>query len=628
MKTHWKPLQLGPIATLMTAILLSGAFTVLCLWCQPNRLLEVTEVLTAQPLLIVLNALPVGLLILAFTFLFHNVFASAAVVGGCCAALSVANRIKIEVRNEPVVPRDLALIKEVYNAASSYDIHWPKKVIVVILAAVLLTAAAAVFIRCKPFPSVLKRWWGRVLACLACLAVLFGLVKTVYASDKLFNSFHTTNSYNFTIVFNELGFPYCFTHNATTYTVDKPEGYSRSEAMSWETGDATGLGEKVHVIMVMDEAFSALTDEPVFRFAEGDDPLANLHALQNDPHAITGRLVVPGFAGGTANTEFDVLTGMQTNALSANTTSALRAVNRNLDSLFRVFGADGYRTSFFHPGDDWFYNRENVYRWLGAETTRFIDEMQNIRYKGWWPSDDYMAQQIEEEFETAVANGQYLFNYTTTIQNHMSYVATKYGEDYTFAPVSTSASHSEAVQTMVDVYVDGLRDADAMLGRLQNYFASQNEPVILVFFGDHLPYLGGNQLGYTELGSEVSLPEPERSDAFCSYETPYVIWANDSAAQALDWETAVPALSLSEDGRLSACYLGSTVLELTGRDGESPWFTYLNTMRRQMPVIQKKLCLTADGTVQRLDESAEELQQAVAKNRRWAYYKLKQKEVG
>ena len=73
-------------------------------------------------------------------------------------------------------------------------------------------------------------------------------------------------------------------------------------------------------------------------------PLPNLHALREDPHAVTGHVLVPGFAGGTANTEFDVLTGMQTNALSAATTSSFRVVNRNLDSLFRVFGDDGYAT--------------------------------------------------------------------------------------------------------------------------------------------------------------------------------------------------------------------------------------------------------------------------------------------
>ncbi len=179
----------------------------------------------------------------------------------------------------------------------------------------------------------------------------------------------------------------------------------------------------------------------MFNWTEETDPLPNLHALQKDPHALSGHIVVPGFAGGTANTEFDALTGMQTNALSVTATSAMRVVNRNLDSLFRVFGADGYRTSFYHPGDAWFYNRENVYRWLGAEHEVFAKDMKNLEYKGRWVTDDYMAGLIEEEFETAVSEGRPLFNYTTTIQNHMSYTADKYGEGYVFPPVSHHGGH-------------------------------------------------------------------------------------------------------------------------------------------------------------------------------------------
>ena len=58
---------------------------------------------------------------------------------------------------------------------------------------------------------------------------------------------------------------------------------------------------------------------------------------------------------------------------------------------------------------------------------------------------------------------------------------------------------------MLEVYTEGVRDADAMLGRLTAYFAEREEPVVLVFYGDHLPYLGDNQKGYAELGSEVSI---------------------------------------------------------------------------------------------------------------------------
>ena len=427
--------------SLLLAVLLAGCITLLALWCQPNALRTVLVIFRSQPLLIVLNALPVGLLLLTFAFLFKNVFYGAALVNFFVCALSLFNRVKIEVRDEPVFPRDFALVREVGSAMQTYDIRYPVTAIALVVLTTALLAALGVFVTSRPVSfAVLKAkvkkdaaavlpgrcWPERIIGAVLSFGVLTALIFTVYASNDLYNSFHVSNAYYVPSVFNELGFPYCFCHQFTTYPVDRPEGFSKSEAAGWETGEQTGLGQDVSIIMVMNEAFSDITDQPMFDWTEETDPLPNLHALQNDPHAVSGHIVVPGFAGGTANTEFDVLTGMQTNALSATTTSAMRVVNRNLDSLFRVFGADGYRTSFYHPGDAWFYNRENVYRWLGAEYEAFSRDMENLEYKGRWVTDDYMAGQIEQEFETAVAEGRPLFNYTTTIQNHMSYTADKY----------------------------------------------------------------------------------------------------------------------------------------------------------------------------------------------------------
>ena len=637
--------------SLLAAVLLAGCITLLALWCQPNALRTVLAGFKAQPLLIVLNALPIGLLLLAFAFLFRNVFYSGALVNFFVCALSLANRVKIEVRDEPVFPRDFSLLREVGSAIQSYDIRYPVKAIAVVVLTTALLIGLGVLFPSRPvsfaalkakltkrdavavFPG--RCWPERILGAVLSFGVLTALIFTVYASNTLYNSFRVSNAYYVPSVFNELGFPYCFCHQFTTYPVDKPEGFSKSEAAGWETGEQSGLGKDVNIIMVMNEAFSDITDGSMFNWAEGDDPLPNLHALQNDPHALTGHIVVPGFAGGTANTEFDVLTGMQTNALSDTTTSAMRVINRNLDSLFRVFDADGYRTSFYHPGDAWFYNRENVYRWLGAEHEVFAKDMKDLEYKGRWVTDDYMAGQIEQEFETAVSEGRPLFNYTTTIQNHMSYTADKYGEGHTFAPVSVTADISDETRTMLEVYTEGVRDADAMLGRLTAYFAERSEPVVLVFYGDHLPYLGDNQKGYAELGSEVAIAENDRTDILCSYKTPYVIWTNAAAADALDWEAAAKQLALPEDGTVSAAFLGSVLLDLTDRAGESPWFDFLSSLRRIAPVVQKKTYILADGSVlpqrilnEQTDEASMELKDAVRKWRCWSYYKLKYADVG
>ena len=606
--------------SLLTAALLAGGVTLLALWCQPNSFRSLLSGFLRQPLLIVLNALPAGLLLLAAAALLRNVFFAGALVNLGVCALSIANRVKIEVRDEPVFPRDLALLKEVGSALESYDIRYPVPQITAVVLTTAALLALGAFIGCGPFPAErLRGWRGSLLGFAGGLAVLTGLIFTVYASKELYQSFEVRNAEYVPSVFNDLGFPYAFCHHFTTYLVDRPEGFSRAEAESWETGDRPGQGEAVSVIMVMNEAFSDLTDAPVFTYTEENDPLPNLHALQEDPHALSGRVAVPGFAGGTANTEFDVLTGMQTTALSASTTSAMRVVNRNLDSLFRVFGNDGYKTAFCHPGDNWFYNRENVYRWFGAEETLFVGDMESPEYKGRWVTDDYTAGLIEAAFEEAEGP---LFHFTTTIQNHMSYTADKYGPDYAFPPVETSAGLSEEVETLLSVYVEGLRDADAMLGRLWRFFDGQERPVVLVFWGDHLPYLGDNQLGYRQLGIDVfSGPEGQENPA--AYQVPFVIWANGAAARTLDWDRAVEELDLPET--ISASFLGAAVLELTGRGEESPWFAFLNQLRRELPVVHKTLYQTSDGAL--TGELNEERQELVGKWRRWSYYKLRYKEV-
>ena len=247
-----------------------------------------------------------------------------------------------------------------------------------------------------------------------------------------------------------------------------------------------------------------------------------------------------------------------------------------------------------------------------------------------------MADQIIGQYETMKAQSDApVFLHAVTMQNHTNYNKDNYPDDQrvkvTEAPAGLKASTVGALED----FATGIRDADAMLGRLTAYFSDREEPVVLVFYGDHLPYLGDNQKGYAELGSEVSIPENEREDILCSYKTPYVLWANDAAADTLNWNEAVAALDFPEDGVLSAAFLGSVLLDLTGRAGESPWFDFLSSVRRLVPVVQKKTYILADGSVlpqrilnEQTDESSMELKDAVRKWRCWSYYKLKYAEVG
>lgn len=606
-------------------LLLSGFATALTLWIQPvSFLFLIKNMLAHQPHLLLLNWLPIALTALALAFALGSVCYGAAAAQLIWGALSVANRVKITVRDEPVYPTDLTLLKEAADAAGNYDMVFPIAQIAVLLLCCAAFIALGCWLRQPPEGALRRRLLRRLGGTVGAAAVLAALILTLYASPTLYRSFYCSYFDHITVVYNELGFPYCFCYNFSTYQIEKPEGFDRAEAAAYENDSGeSGLAPNTHVIFVMSEAFSDLTDREVFGYDEESDPLTNFHRLRQSENALSGYLVVPNFAGGTANTEFDVLTGMQTTMLSRTNTSAFRTFTRNMDSVLRVLRSDGYHTSFIHPGSDWFYNRENVYRWLGAEESFFVDQMADVDYKGSWVTDDYTAAQLEQQFEKAVANGEMLCNLTVTIQNHMSYTADKYG-DTPIPDAPLAAAVSAETQTMTSVYAEGIRDADAMLGRLTSYFSETGEPVVLVFYGDHLPYFGDERRGYHELGLDIAQGD-DAADPLDSYRTPYLIWCNDAAAKVLDFAAAKETLELPAGGSINASYLGAAVLELTGRRDESAWFGFLNELRRELPVYRAGMGLTADGTFFR--ELPAEYAQQLQKLQSWTYYKMKYKDV-
>ncbi len=621
MKRHSRPV--GLLTAILLGLACSVVVTLFVLWAHPVSVLAMLGKMLRQPLILFLNWLPIALLTAAFAFAFRNVFFSSALVGLIAGAMSLINRVKLTIRGEPFVPRDISLIKEAADAAGSYDmtLPWFQIGCLVVMTAVFIVLGVLLPLKKSEDAPKKRGALVRVMGFVLCLAVLVGAVGLVYSSTDLYNSFETTEPYNLSSVNNELGFAYYFCYHFSTYKIEKPEGFDREEAASWETGyESAPDAADVNVVFVMNEAFSDILNEDVFVFPEGENPMEVYNTLAEGENAWAGHIVVPYFAGGTADTEFDVASGMQTNLLNpaAPSLTAFRTVNRDRDSIFRIFGADGYTSCFMHPGQSWFYNRENVYDWFGADESFFVEDF-DAEYKGSWVTDESVLRELISRFEEKSAGGGLDFTYAVTIQNHMSYTAEKYG-DYVCPEVETTAELSPEIQTAVNVYAEGIRDANAMLEDLTEFYSEQSEPVLLVFFGDHLPYLGDNRQGYAELGlPAASVTGGE--DPFAAYTAPVLFWCNDAAAEALDFANAIEALDLPADGRISACYLGAAVLELTGRGEVSPWFAFLNEMRRELPVLHNGYYESADGEIT-TEPTAEEAA-LVSRMRCWAYYKLR-----
>ena len=597
-KLHARLVPLELIAIVLW-VLLMGIFI------SPGSFIHTLSWMLKSPLLILLNLLPVAAVLLVLFFATKNSFLSGGITNLLFGFLSYINLLKIDGRDDPFVPADIALLREALNATGEYrlDMHYG------IAALVVLSTALLIFLGVYLGKTELRKK-GRVIGIILCIAVFLGAFFTLYRDSELYNGFPVSVNYNVTTAFDELGFNYCFLYNLDLYSVDKPDGYSADEVKSWSDGfEAKQPETKPQVLMLMCEAFTELTAQPAFSYSDEDQPLKSWFEVKNSPASVTGSIVVPNFGAGTANTEFDVIAGMQTNLLSDTSNSALRTFHKSIPTMATVLRSAGYDTFYFHQGQSWFYNRNSALSFMGIDSLRF-DEGET------WSDEDFLDE-LKEELSARTKNGEKLYTYATTIQNHQAYNYAKYGTELPKVPVNVPLTPE--TEECLSVYAYGLRCSADMLLELTQYLDSLSEPYVMVFFGDHLPNLGAGFAGYKELGMDIGETDTA-GQLVANHTTPFLLWGNAAFLQGRTMAEAAKELDLPADGRISACFLGEIALELAGAGQLDPYFSFLGELRRSYPVIKTGIVGDAGGTLTETpDENALRL---VNKLHCWQYYRL------
>ena len=572
----------------------------------PGSFLHALKWMAQNPLLILLNLLPVAALLLIIYFICANSFVAGGITNLIFGLMSYVNLLKIDGRDDPFVPADIALLREALQATGEYrlDMHYG------IAALVLLSTALFIFLGIYLGKSEKRRLIPRIIGIALCVAAFLGAFFTLYRDSDIYNSFPVSVNYNVTTAFDELGFNYCFLYNFDLYSVDKPDGYSESEIEACiDEFEPRQQTQQPQVLMIMCEAFTELTAEDAFSYSDDEQPLKNYYAVKNSDNCISGSIVVPNFGAGTANTEFDVLSGMQTNLISDTSNSALRTFHKDIPTVATALSSQGYDTFYFHQGQSWFYNRNSALSFMGVESLRF-DEGET------WSDADFLDE-LKAELESRTADSEKLFTYATTIQNHQAYNYAKYGTE--LPKVQTSVALTPETEECLSVYAYGLKCSSDMLLELTEYLNSLDEPYILVFFGDHLPNLGAGFQGYGELGldiGETSTP----GQVVDNHSTPYIIWANDAYLRGRTMAEAAEGLDLPAEGKISACFLGEVALELADAKDVDPYFSFLGELRRICPVIKTGIVGYPDGSYTE-NPTAEELE-LIAKMHCWQYYRL------
>lgn len=611
MKFHRYTVTHTALVTVISLLAAWGLLFLTVLMIQPGGVTETLRMFWQDKLLIPLNAFPILVVLLVCYWILGNPFAAAGTAGLIVNLLSYVNLVKTDCRNDPFIPADIGFVREAVNAAGEYTLNLH----IGILAGILILSALC-FLLAAVFRVKHPRWQVRVIGAVAVLGAFVWSMPNVYQSVELYTPRgENLSKSNVPEVFRLCGFPYCFLHNYDLYPIEKPEGYEKSTVEQWAAEDAaeyTKPGVQPNVIFIMCESYSDLSDEDVFQYAEEDNPMYGFHRLAASDRARSGHIVVSNYGAGTANTEFDVLTGIQTNMVSPNNVSSFRVIHKSINALPWDYQAAGYTTYFTHPGYSWFYNRDNVYKFLGMEERVFNETYTDEDRKGTMISDQAFYEHLTAALDEKLGGDKPLFAYGVTIQNHQAYPYSKYGFEPEKPPLSTTISDG-AMETL-SVYLEGVRDSTAMLEKLCDYFDSREEPILLVFYGDHRPALGQDYGVYRELG--LMTGETDTSgDILDTYKTPYLLWANKAYAPDCDFDS----LDLPET--ISSNYLGAAVYELTGMTGTDPYFDALEALRRSLPVISHGVYVDGTGTVS--TETTDSQEEVLRRLAWWKYYRLK-----
>ncbi|WP_374724197.1 LTA synthase family protein [Calidifontibacillus erzurumensis] len=516
----------------------------------------------------ILNYLIFIVFFLLFLGLFNDLLFSTFAFSLFILLLSFINRYKYMFLGENLYPWDILLYQQMFNLFPELIKEVDQQKLILASITFVVIMAALIFIKKKITFAVFRL---DLLKRLVLIVLSVGLIISFFAFRStplkhLFQTLQITHiNWNQDSNYRINGFMLSFVLNTESTIVFPPQGYGKANILQ-TVGDleerlpqekpVNQLEQKPNIIFIMNESFWDPTQLQSVTFSK--DPMPTVRQNQ------IGWLLSPQFGGGTANIEFEALTGFSVSFLPTGSIAYQQFIGRPTPSLATVLTKQGYEATAIHPYYDWFWNRKNVYKHIGFHKFVSLDDFEKNKaeYRGPYIADLEVTKEI---IKTTEATEKPDFIYAVTMQNHGPYEKGRYGN----VRVNIESSQlSEEARGSLETFTQGVYDADQALAELMEYYEKSEEPTIIVFYGDHLPFLGADYLTYKEAGfvdGEWSLDEYRKMRT-----TPLVVWNNFSED--------IPSLPET----ISPSFLAPYVLDLAGI--EKPlYYRFLEEFSHQMP---------------------------------------------
>jgi phosphoglycerol transferase MdoB-like AlkP superfamily enzyme len=434
-------------------------------------------------------------------------------------ALLIANFIKLKYFDEPFYPWDIYLIKDAYMIGARYIDY---RVMILIATLIVLALFLIVKFRKKIILIFLPKpeFFMIILSVILAGGSIYFLSYSKSLTDlQLGKSWYIGKQ---DTLQNGLFLEsYFLMSDYKNYLSDKPDEYSKEKINNIvnklnghkEVEVLSDIDTKPNVVLIMSESFWDPTRLNGVKFDK--DIISNIRANEK------GKILSPVFGGGTANVEFEALTGLSNYFTSPGVMPYNVYLRRNTPSIATVFDRNDYDTIAIHCNDGTFYNRDKVYKYFGFK--KFIDIKgfdKNNDCKGTNVSDDKLVDKVLQQLNEG---DKPKFIFAVTMQNHDPYY-----KEYDRLEVNTTSDKlNETEHSILSNYVSGIYDADQAFGKLISSLKESGRPTLVYYFGDHLPRLGSPVGNYDVYNSLNYFKDKDKIEADINcYTTPLAAWSN------------------------------------------------------------------------------------------------------
>lgn len=348
--------------------------------------------------------------------------------------------------------------------------------------------------------------------------------------------------------------------------VRAPKGYSADRIRELEKSysEKTEEAEQVNVkdpviIVIMNESFADLTTIADF---ETNMPLTPfLDSLEKN--TTKGYALSSVFGAKTPNSEWEYQTGNSMAFLPQGAVVYQQYMNEQPHSIVSTLKKLDYTCVAMHPYYSSGWSRNAVYPKLGYDEMHFIEDFDQTKILREYITDQALYDKIIDRYEERKP-GEKLFLLAVTMQNHGGYTETYDNFEERYYKAGRS-------YTDVNQYLSLVNESDRAMEHLVKYFEKVDQPVEIVFFGDHQPSL--NSYFYRMLNGK-GLSGLTLSELEDLYKVPFYIWTNYETG-----EEEIPVTSLN--------FLSTLTLQRAGI-ALPPWNRFLAEMMKVIPAVNSR----------------------------------------